>query len=42
MKGSIEEELGKMTGRTTIPSVWVNGDYLGGQQESEMAWSGGW
>ena len=30
----LQKELRDMTGQTTVPSVWVNGKYIGGSDET--------
>ena len=35
---SIQGELYKMTGQATVPSVWINGIFLGGNSETQAAW----
>ena len=37
----IQDDLYKMTGQGTVPSVWVNGKFLGGNSETQTAWKNG-
>jgi glutaredoxin len=37
----IQEELYQMTGQATVPSVWVNGTFLGGNSETQIAMKNG-
>lgn len=33
----LQEELYRMTGQATVPSVWINGNFVGGNSETQSA-----
>eukprot|EP00980_Cylindrotheca_fusiformis_P029896 scaffold24012_cov186-Cylindrotheca_fusiformis.AAC.9 len=37
----IQRTLASMTGQSTVPSVWVNGKFVGGNAETQAAYKGG-
>ena len=37
----IQQCLYEMTGQRTVPSVWVNGQFLGGNDQTQQAWKSG-
>ena len=37
----IQNELYKMTGQSTVPSVWINGQFLGGNDDTQKAYRSG-
>lgn len=37
----IQSQLRTMTGQATVPSVWINGVFLGGNSETQMAYQSG-
>ena len=37
----IQAQLRAMTGQGTVPSVWVNGTFLGGNSDTQMAFQSG-
>jgi len=38
---SVQNELSRMTGQRTVPSVWVGGKFLGGNDDTQAAASSG-
>lgn len=38
---SIQAELHKMTGQRTVPNVWVNGEFVGGNDDTQHAYFSG-
>ena len=37
----IQRELAALTGQRTVPSVWINGQFLGGNDETQRAYRSG-
>lgn len=37
----IQEELYRMTGQGTVPSIWINGTFMGGNTEIHKVWRAG-
>mgnify|MGYP002783662080 CR=1 FL=1 len=37
----IQQQLLAMTGQATVPSVWINGEFLGGNSDTQMAFQRG-
>ena len=37
----IQNELYKMTGQRTVPNVWINGQFLGGNDDTQRAYRSG-
>jgi glutaredoxin 3 len=38
---AIQQELARMTGQRTVPNVFVNGKHLGGNDDTQGAYSSG-